>query len=253
MVRALLPAMPVVLIACGNAGCSSGSDIELLVYEALVITPQSPTSARVAEHRTIVELSPCPSEPCPSEPCPLEPIEVAGSFGDALLTPFAPCSASANWPDGPVTTVKVTSSLGDVTATFAEGAFAQAVLTPTTPNGMVCGNPYAVTWDPPQDVEGAERTRTASVQWFPDLPPGCEYAGDFTANVPAANPITFVPPAVCPGSTSLTTGTLAVQLSESDRPGGQGSATSCEGARACTYYRGGNVALLRTSYWCSLR
>jgi hypothetical protein len=157
---------------------------------------------------------------------------------------------SANWPDGPVTTVKVTSSLGDVTATFAEGAFAHAVLTPTTPNGMVCGNPYAVTWDPPPDVQGAERTRTASVQWFPDLPSGCQYPGDFADLVPAANPITFFPPAVCPGSTSLTTGTLAVQLSASDRPDGQGSATSCEGARACTGGGGGNVALLRTSYRC---
>jgi hypothetical protein len=250
MVRAVLPAMPVVLIACGNAGCSSGSDIELLVYDALVIFPQSPTSARVAEHRAIVELSPCPSERCPSEPCPLEPIEVTGSFGDALLTPFAPCSASANWPDGPVTTVKVTSSLGDVTATFADGAFAQAALTPTTPDGMVCGNPYAVRWDPPQEVEGAEPTRIAVIQWFPDLPPGCEYAGEFTAVVHASNPITFVPPAVCPGSTSLTTGTLAIQLSVSDRPGGQGSATSCEGARACTGGGGRDVALLRTSYRC---
>jgi hypothetical protein len=246
MVRAVLP---VVLIACGNAGCSAGSDLELLVYDALVITPQGPTSARVAEHRAIVELSPCPSQPCPSAPCPYEPVEVAGSFGDAPLTPFSPCSASANWPNSPVTTVEVTSSLGDVTSTFAEGAFTSAGVTPTTQDGMLCGNSYAVTWDPPQEVQGADPSRTAIVLWFPDLPPGCEGAGDFTAVVPAANPITFVPPAVCPGSTSLTTGTLVVQLSSFDSPGIRGSATACEGARACKYQRG-HVALLRTSYQC---
>ena len=249
MVRAVLPAVPVVLIACGNAGCRSGPDIELLVYDALVITPQGPTSARVAEHRAIVELSPCPSQPCPSQPCPYEPVEVAGSFGDAPLTPFDACSASANWRNGQVTTVEVTSSLGDVTATFAEGAFTSAGVTPTTQGGMLCGNSYAVTWDPPQDVQGADPTRTAIVFWFPDRPPGCEAAGDFTAVVPAANPITFVPPAVCPGSTGLTTGTLVVQLSYFDSPGIRGSATACAGARACKYQRG-HLALLRTSYRC---
>jgi len=70
MVRGVLLAM---LFACGDAGSSPGPDIELLVHDAIVIFPQGPTSARVAAHHVIVELSPCPSKP----------VEVAGSFGDA--------------------------------------------------------------------------------------------------------------------------------------------------------------------------
>lgn len=68
------------------------------------------------------------------------------------LTPFDNCSASAKAPDGPVTTVttvKVTSSLGEVTATFAAGVFTPVVLTPTTQDGMLCGEPYTVTWTLP--------------------------------------------------------------------------------------------------------
>lgn len=232
MVRAMLPA---VLIACGDAGCSPSPDIELRVYNPITITPQGPTSGRLVEHRVYVDLSPCPSEP----------VEVAGSIGDAPLTPspFGNCSAFANWPDVPVTTVKVTSSLGDVTATFAEGVFTPVVLTPTTQDGIRCGEPYAVTWDPPEDVQVAGRI--AVIQWFLDLPPGCECSGAFEAVAPAVNPITF---AARSGqvSTSLGTGTLTIQLSDSTI---QGSAMSCEGARACTYqvWRAG---VLRTPYRC---
>jgi hypothetical protein len=208
------------------------------VYEAIVTFPQGPTSARVAAHRVIVELSPCPSKP----------VEVAGSFGDAPLTPFGNCSASTNAPDGPVTTVttvKVTSSLGDVTATFAAGVFTPVVLTPTTQDGMLCGEPYTVTLDPPPPGDAERAERIAVIEWFLDLPPGCECMGAFEVVVaPAVNPLTFVAPPGGQVSTSLTTGTLTFQLSNF---GIQGSATSCEGAGACTYQTG-RLGVLRTSY-----
>jgi len=96
---------------------------------------------------------------------------------------------------------------------------------------------------PPEDAKLAERI--AVIKWFLDLPPGCECMGAFEVVVaPPVNPITFVALQGGQVSTSLTTGTLTFQLSNF---GIEGSATSCEGARACTYHIG-RLGVLHTSY-----